>query len=458
MEHPLKLDPPPVLHVEEVVERIGFGRFQIQLLFMIGLPLFADCMEIFLIAFIALDVQREFQCSDLVLSFLTCIVFVGMFFGSIFFGMLSDYIGREVTFTTAITLTTVGGLLNAHSTNAPSFILTRGLCGLGIGGSHVGITLFLEFLPTQSRSLYLSIIQFCGALGAVLECCLAWALQNHSWRWLVRCTAIPAAISALCTLFLPQSPRYLLVRNRPTDAAKVYQQVAKQNGKEDTLPTDFEISSVIKDGEQFSLAHRLRGLHEDPQMRRLTWALCAVWFTVSFSYYGLVFLSATIRTSSRDELHWTLLLISLAEFPAYYLAHRIAGSKGRRNGMTAVALFGMLPMAVLGLQDYFPSAVLLPTMFFARCAFATLFALVVLYTPEAFPTAMRSTACGLTNAFSRIAGAVTPFVSFRLRAVSVMAAGGVYVGVLCMGMVATQMLPFETNGRALRDVVGGSSR
>ena len=442
-----------VLDIDTIIERIGFGPFQLRLLLIIGLPLFADCMEVFLITFIAPDVQRDFGISDWTIALLAASVFVGMFIGAILFGALSDNIGRERSITCAASLVAIGGLMNSASEDPVCFACTRLICGMGIGGAHTGVTLFAEFLPTQKRSLYLSAIQFCGALGTVVECVLAWALQNHSWRWLVRCTAIPAALSAVLCVCLPKSPRFSLIKNRPQEAVTVLRQVARYNGCPHVLPKDFTIRAVVSENERWSMPRRFRALFADAQLRVLTFALAALWFTVSFSYYGVAFLSATIETTSRQTLYRSLVIVSLAEIPAYYIAHKICTSRGRRDGMTMCTIFGAVTLAVLAAQDYIPFGVLVPAMFLARLTCAVFFAIVVLYTPEAFPTSVRSTASGLTNAFSRAAGALTPFVSFRLRSVSAVAAGSMYILVLCMGAVATRCLPFETKGRVLRDVL-----
>jgi MFS family permease len=82
------------------------------------------------------------------------ITFIGLSFGSTFWGIASDIIGRRPAFNATLLIC---GLFGAVVAAGPSWIITSilfGCMGLGVGGNlPVDGALFLEFLPFASNKL-----------------------------------------------------------------------------------------------------------------------------------------------------------------------------------------------------------------------------------------------------------------------------------------------------------------
>jgi MFS family permease len=82
------------------------------------------------------------------------ITYVGLSFGSTFWGIASDIIGRRPAFNATLFIC---GLFGAAVAAGPSWITTSllfGCMGLGVGGNlPVDGALFLEFLPFASNKL-----------------------------------------------------------------------------------------------------------------------------------------------------------------------------------------------------------------------------------------------------------------------------------------------------------------
>ena len=73
------------------------------------------------------------------------------------------------------TLFTTGmGFLSALSPNYLCLMALRFLVGVGLGGSHVYSSWFLEFVPAQNRGFWMIIFSFFWTIGTVLEASLAW--------------------------------------------------------------------------------------------------------------------------------------------------------------------------------------------------------------------------------------------------------------------------------------------
>src|SRR5687767_992463 len=92
-----------------------------------------------------------------------------MLVGALFWGTVSDRIGRRRGFGVTVLIFAVFGLLSAL---APSFgwlLALRALTGFGLGGAlPLDFSLFAEFLPRRNRGRYLVLLESFWALGTVL--------------------------------------------------------------------------------------------------------------------------------------------------------------------------------------------------------------------------------------------------------------------------------------------------
>ena len=81
--------------LDEVIDRLGFGKFQIKLLFIVSIIWVADAMEMMMIAFISPALACEFNLTDSSKAMLTTMIFVGMLFGAFAWGIFDDKYGRK---------------------------------------------------------------------------------------------------------------------------------------------------------------------------------------------------------------------------------------------------------------------------------------------------------------------------------------------------------------------------
>ena len=82
-------------------------------------------------------------------------IFVGMFLGALFWGRISDKIGRKFGFIATIGIDSVFGLLSAFSPNFAVFLVLRMCTGFGVGGTlPVDYAVFAEYLPAKDRGKF----------------------------------------------------------------------------------------------------------------------------------------------------------------------------------------------------------------------------------------------------------------------------------------------------------------
>lgn len=171
---------------------------------------------------------------DVEVSLLSTAVFMGMLFGALLSGLLSDRIGRRPT---VMLLTGCTGLFGLGSALAPGFrslLFCRTLVGLGVGGSPAALSLFTEFLPRQSRGEYLVHYMLFFSAGAVVEVALAWAVLNAlGWRVLLLLSALPALLLTLVVYwYCPESASWLLSRGQRSRASLILRSAFDTNHPE----------------------------------------------------------------------------------------------------------------------------------------------------------------------------------------------------------------------------------
>eukprot|EP00009_Paramoeba_aestuarina_P012961 CAMPEP_0201527706 /NCGR_PEP_ID=MMETSP0161_2-20130828/36040_1 /ASSEMBLY_ACC=CAM_ASM_000251 /TAXON_ID=180227 /ORGANISM="Neoparamoeba aestuarina, Strain SoJaBio B1-5/56/2" /LENGTH=273 /DNA_ID=CAMNT_0047928637 /DNA_START=392 /DNA_END=1212 /DNA_ORIENTATION=+ len=231
---------------------------------------------------------------------------------------------------------------------------------------------------------------------------------------------MPSTISLFAYFFLPESPRFLLLKGKTAEAKAIFRDASRKNGR--PLPVEFSVQVPAR-RHQSTIAT----LTGNPTLRRLTVLLAIIWFSSSLAYYGIVFLASQLSFTTHDK-YVSMLIVSLAELPAYCLTFLFSWKLGRTRGMAISSGVTILSMSLLAFQKHLPWNFLLACTFIARGGLAVFFSLTALFTPEAFPTVVRSSGFGLTSAFARLAGSLTPFIAISLNAMSVVAASAVYVG------------------------------
>ncbi|KAF8929274.1 hypothetical protein BGZ47_001122 [Haplosporangium gracile] len=201
--------------LNDLMDDIGMGKFQKQLLVLCGLGWFADNMWLQCIALILPRVQAQFEIRDQYIGILSSSMFVGMMFGAMFWGTLSDIYGRKQAFNFTLIVTTVFGI-GASFANSYWLLclLILGL-GFGVGGNMpVDGALFLEFTPKKNQYL-LTFLSIFFSFGAVATSILGYFLlpryscetpveggcQGKGWRYLLLAMGSLEAAVVLCRIF-----------------------------------------------------------------------------------------------------------------------------------------------------------------------------------------------------------------------------------------------------------------
>ena len=94
-------------------------------------------------------------------------------------------------------------------------------------------------------------------------------------------------------------------------------------------------------------------------------------------------------------------------------------------------------------------------LFTARGIIAGVFQAAYVYTPEVYPTPLRSVGVGSCSAMARLGAMITPYVAQVLVKSSLPLAISVYGVAALLAAVASHFLPYETSGKEMRETIGG---
>jgi putative MFS transporter len=435
------------LTVQEAIDRIGFGRFQKRLLAVCGVTWAADGAEVLLLGFALPSVIEDFGISTTQAGLIASATFAGMLVGAWFWGTISDYIGRRLGFQLTVLIFAIFGLLSAFAPGWEWLAVLRFLTGFGLGGAlPLDFSLYAEYLPRENRGRNLVLLESFWAVGTITAAGLAWLLvPAYGWRPLLATSALAAILVLWIRRSIPESPRYLAISGRIDQAREILARIATVNGR----PAPEGDLTV---GER-QAGNPVANLWAS-RLRRVTVMLWITWFCISLAYYGIfTWLPAVFVERGLPPLqtYQNTFILALAQLPGFFSAAYLIERWGRRNTLalyllaSGVATF--LFAIVSGFGGLLASAVLMS--FFSLGAWGSLYA----WTPELYPTEIRTTGMGWASGMARVAGVISPTLGGVLFALALLNALSLWAAAFAIGGLVVFLLGVETKRQALSDTV-----
>lgn len=149
----------------------------------------------------------------------------GALAGNAFAGVLSDRFGRKKVLIVTALLFVVSAILSALSTNFSTFVISRIMAGVAVGGAILIAPVYIaEISPAKLRGSLVSFNQLMIVTGISASFFSNYFLLNtgeHNWRWMLGVEAIPAALYFLFLFAVPESPRWLFGRGQEQRAREI---------------------------------------------------------------------------------------------------------------------------------------------------------------------------------------------------------------------------------------------
>jgi putative MFS transporter len=196
----------------------------------IALGEFVDGFDLIVISGALLQLKVQFHLTPSQTGLLSAAAFLGSAVGALFFGDLTDRIGRRRVFVVNLVAFVALALLSAAITNVGMLLALRALMGVAIGADIAASMAFLaELSPRGSRGGWTGAMpQITWSLGALtailLDAGLYVVAGSQAWRLMLAAGAVPAVVVLLLRRSLPDSPRWLLARGRVDDALTAFAQ------------------------------------------------------------------------------------------------------------------------------------------------------------------------------------------------------------------------------------------
>jgi MFS transporter, putative metabolite:H+ symporter len=441
------------------LERLPMARPQWRLLFQGGLGYTFDGMDAALVAFILPSATAVFSLSSSQTGLLGSSVLIGYLFGALSAGVLGDLIGRKRVMMYALAIYAVASLVAALSPSWGFLFWSRVVAGFGTGAESAIIAPFLaEFVAGRYRGRFIGSLAGFFSFGFVLAALLGYFIVPNfdaGWRWVQIISALPIVMILWWRRSLPESPRWLLEQGRPDEAEKVVGDFEEEITRSGTSLPPVEEAEVppARSAPAGSVLSNLVTLWSSA-LASVTVSTWAIWFAITFSYYGFFTWIPSLLVdqgySIADSFAFSI-AIYLAQIPGYYSAAFI-GEYLDRKWTIGVYLAGGAVAALLMSTAGNPTTIIafgVLLSFFMNGTYAAVYA----YTPEVYPTAVRSTGMGAASAFGRVGGILAP-IAIGVAYGSI-GFGGVFVmttAVLGAGVVTVIVFGLATASRTLEDI------
>jgi SP family arabinose:H+ symporter-like MFS transporter len=197
-------------------------------------------------------IEPEFNLSKIELGWAVASLSLAATVGMIFAGPMSDRFGRTIVLKASALFYAFSAFLAAL---APSFIVlvaARMIAGLGVGASLILAPMYIaEIAPSDKRGKLVSFNQLNIVIGISVafftnylivhlsKSDASWVeslkLKEYIWRWMLGIEFFPATIYFFLLLFIPQSPRWLVMKGRYDEALKVMKKFDEDENAEKVI-------------------------------------------------------------------------------------------------------------------------------------------------------------------------------------------------------------------------------
>jgi MFS family permease len=213
------------------LDRLPWGRFHVLVVVALGITWVLDGLEVTLAGAVAGAHKQSpvLQFTNTEIGLASSAYLAGAVLGAIFFGWLTDRLGRKKLFFITLAVYLIATAATALSWNIWSFALFRFVTGAGIGGEYTAINSTIqELIPSRVRGWTDLVINgsfwigaALGAAGSIVLLDPALLAPDHGWR---AAFLIGAALSLhilFIRLWIPESPRWLITHRRGGEAEAV---------------------------------------------------------------------------------------------------------------------------------------------------------------------------------------------------------------------------------------------
>ncbi len=344
------------------LDRLPWARFHWLVIFALGITWILDGMEVTLVGSLAgaISDSPKLHLSEAEFGLTASFYLGGAAVGALFFGWLTDRLGRKKLFTITVLIYLVATVASGFSWNFWSLAMFRFVTGLGIGGEYAAVNATIqELIPARKRGFTDLCINgsywlgaALGSLGAVVA--LDRDVIDPELGW--RVAFVIGGVIGLAVLFLrqfiPESPRWLMTHGYPEEAARVVAALETRVEREMGTPLPPLPSETLRlrrhHGDWFFPS--LKVMFRDYRERTILGAV--LMSAQAFCYNAVLFTYALMLTKfyqiPAGHVGWYMLPFALGNFAGPVVLGKLFDVIGRKTMITATYAISGVLMAVVG--------------------------------------------------------------------------------------------------------------
>ncbi|CAI0543275.1 unnamed protein product [Linum tenue] len=424
----------------------------------------------------ALYIKEDLQISSTQEEILVGCLNIFSLIGSLAAGKTSDQIGRRYTILLAAATFFLGAILMGIAPSFPFLMAGRVVAGIGVGFSLMIAPVYsAELSPASTRGFLASLpevfINVGILLGYISNYFLAGLPASLNWRVMLGLAALPALLVGFAVVFMPESPRWLVMKGRFAEAKRVLIKTSSSEEEVESASREFQfLHSGIS-----SNTWRGQGVWKEllfkpsKPVRRMLVAAVGINFFMQASgndaviyYTPEVFRAAGIH--NKRQLFGVNVIMGLSK-AAFVMVSAFYLDRFGRRPLLLLGSTGMaLSLFILGLgskilQHSDSKPLWAVTMcIVAVCGFVSFFSIGLgpitwVYSSEIFPLRLRAQGSGLAISVNRLVSGV---VSMTFLTVSMkISFGGMFFvlgGIMVVGTVFFYVVMPETKGKSLEEI------
>jgi MFS transporter, putative metabolite transport protein len=408
-----------------------------------------DGFDLGILSVVLTVIATELNATPVELGLIGASSLIGLFFGAPLIGILSDRFGRKNLFTIDLILFVILGGLQAVVQEPWQLFVVRVLLGVTIGAEYsLGAAMLAEFVPSHGRGTRMGSMLCCWYVGYLMAVAGGFALRDlagWNWRWILAFSAVPAILTLLMRIGIPESPRWLKNNGQEEKARAI---VDKYLGESYYHAEALDDESVKSGG--------IAELFKGENFKRLAFC-CVMWAANVGPFFAIFTFAPSVLESLniQNEVLGTIILNSFAALGA--ILGMLALERFGRRKQTLFTFAVTTPaLAIIGIWSNAPAWVVVALFAaFALCN-AAQGNLTVLYPAEILPTEVRATGVGVAAAFSRLSAAAGTFLlPIGIESIGTAPMMLIFAGVLLIGWIYSHFEAPETTGMTLTSASHG---
>src|SRR5947209_17271019 len=325
------------------LDRLPWGRFHTLVVVALGVTWILDGLEVTLTGAIsgALKASPVLHFSNTEVGLASSAYLVGAVLGAVFFGWLTDRLGRRKLFFLTLALYLTATAATAISWDLTSFALFRFLTGAGIGGEYTAINSTIqELTPARVRGFTDLVINgsfwigaAMGAAGSIVLLDPAVIDPEFGWRLAFLIGALLAFIILFMRMWIPESPRWLMTHGQAERAHAVIADIEagfRARGCVLPPPEGPPVRLRVRDHTPLrEVATTLFGMHRQRALVGLSlMAAQAFFYNAIFFTYALVL--TDFYGIPAERVGWYILPFAAGNFLGPLLLGHLFDTVGRR--------------------------------------------------------------------------------------------------------------------------------